>query len=364
MKLIACSSLFQLFVAIAIKKHFLSNEDVDLILTDSTPSFKEISKNERLNQIFNSVYFSEINKNSENLNRLQRSKYGKMFYEIFPKKYAKKIWGINLKKYTGFYFSSYTMPNVMMQHAIKRKNKNSHIHFYEDGISSYLLGNKQNFRCGKLLGKIFNISPVEKNVEDLYVFEPSLVCVDGYKKIIKIPNINTLGVLEDINSVFNYADIDIKEKFVFFEESFNNDGYQTNDVDLIYDLYEFCDGKDFILKHHPRNKKDRFKTLLPTIEKFIMWENYLLNKDIENKVLVTVSSNTVFVPKIIFDQQPTVVMLFKIFNGTSPIFDSGNFERYLENYLKFYSEYSKSKIYIPESIDEYKEIILILKKEV
>jgi len=314
--------------------------------------------------LFHSVRFVPVGENIKKLNRLEKSRYGRMFFELFPRKYTKKVWEIDVKKYQECYFSSYTRQNVMLQYAIKRKRKGTKVHILEDGISTYLVKNGQYLRLPKLLRKLFRVQPIEELLDSVYVFEPELVCIEEHKNLVKIPKPQEVeGLVDLLNEVLTQSDYEIKEKFIFFEESFNNDGYVTNDSELINTLWEACDGKDFILKHHPRNRADRFKTILPTVDAPIFWENYFLNHSIDNHVLVTVSSNTVFVPHIISAAQPTVVMLYKIFNGTSPILGSGNFEAYVEKYLNHYEDYTKKKFYIPETVEEFQQIIQKLKQE-
>ena len=364
MILIVCSSVFQLYVAINIKETFLKEEIVDLILTDSTPIFRSLHTNEKLKSLFHNVRFVPINENIDKLNRLEKSKYGQMFFEIFPRCYAKKVWETDIRKYKECYFSSYTKQNILLQYAIKRNRKNTKIHMFEDGISAYILKNCQISYTSRHLRKIFKMFPIEELISNVYVFAPELVCLKEYNSVIKLPKPQEVEGLSDIyNEVFGEFDYQIKEKFIFFEESFNNDGYVTNDSELINMLWELCDRKDFILKHHPRNSVDRFKTVLPTIEAPIFWENYLLSHPLDNKVLVTVSSNTVFVPHIISNVQPTVVMLYKIFNGTSPILGCEYFNTYVAKYLKHYNDYTKTKFYIPETIEEFKEVIQKIKRE-
>lgn len=364
MILMVCSSVFQLYVTIIIKEVFLQDKDVDLILTDSTPVFKSLHTNEKLKSLFHSVRFVAISENIANLNRLEKSRYGKKFFELFPRRYAKKVWETDVKKYNECYFSSYTYVNIMLQYGIKRNRKGVKVHLFEDGISTYLLKSLKQIEFPNLIKKIFRICTVEELVDDVYVFEPELVCIQEYKKFVNIPKPQEVeGINNLLCEIFSQSDYEIKEKFVFFEESFNNDGYITNDSELINMLWTLCEEKDFILKHHPRNRTDRFKAVLPTVDAPIFWENYLLNHSIDNHVLVTVSSNTVFVPHIIAGSQPTVIMLYKIFNGTSPLLGSGNFDAYVEKYLKYYEDYTSAKFYIPETVEEFQAIIQKLKRK-
>ena len=364
MTLIVCNSVFQLYVAVILKKTFLNGKKVDLVLTDATPCFSEMCHNYRLQELFENVFYREINKNAQELNRILKSRYGKVLFEIFPKMYVKRVWKIETKQYDECFFSTYIRPNIFLQHAIKRNNKDNQIHMYEDGISTYLLGNSYQYLTPKFLRKIFNVSTIEALVDDLYLLEPDLLCLNQYKNIKRIPRPKECPEVEQLlDEIFISEKYDIKEKFVFFEESFNNDGHITNDADLINSAYESVGQGEFILKNHPRNKVNRFKSKLPIIETPIFWEKYILDHSIDHKVLITVSSNTVFVPHILCGCEPTVIMLYKLFDGTSPIFGSGKYEDYVDRYRKLYGEYTKEKFFVPETIEEFYAIVNSLKEQ-
>ena len=351
MILMVCSSMFQLFTAIAIKEVFLKDKKVDLCLTDITPAFSGLCKNPILLNIFDEVIFSPITENISKLSRIEKSYYFNAIYDKAPKYYVKRIWGNDIeKKYDELYFSIYLKHNIMLAKCIKKAHKNARVHIFEDGISTYLIDDKTLANNDEKLD-------AQSYIDDIYMFEPKLMCLDTDKPLIKIPSLDKYPeIAKVLNEIFENADYEIKEKFVFFEESFNNDGYKTNDAELIETLNDIAKD-EFILKHHPRNRVDRFKEKMNTIEVPMMWEQYFLKHSIDDKVLVTVSSNTAFVPKIINNSRPYVIFLYKLFTGTSPIFESGNFYKYTDKYLKLYKDYAEEKIFIPETYEEYKEII-------
>lgn len=353
-----CSSMFQLFTALTIKQHFLKDEDVDLILTDSTPAFMQLSKNDKLASIFKNVYFVPNNEKSNKFNRIVKSKYYRRLFELFPKHYLNKIYKNKWCKYTDIYFSSFNTFSLHLQAYLYSKNKSLKTHLFEDGISTYLIRSKYNWRISDATRHLLKIKNFEDRFDDAFFFEPDLICFDYGFPTVTIPKPNTIPQLaEKLDSIFEESSNEITEKFIFFEESFNNDGLITNDAELIDTLWEVLDKKDFILKHHPRNRTDRFRQLLPNINFPLFWEHYIIKHNIDDKIIVTVSSNTSFVPYILNGCKPTIVLLYKIFNGTSPILGSGNFEKYVEQYLK----YTGCKVYIPETIEEFKKIILNLR---
>ena len=354
--LMVCSSVFQLYVAIALKKNFYFNDDVDLILTDSTPIFKSLIEEKQLYSIFHKINYSEVNKNISDLNRLERSHYFKPLFELFPRYYVKKIWKVEIGQYDEYCFSIYHQFNILLASYLKNQNANIKISMFEDGISTYLIDCSYQYSVNK--------NRIQNCLSKIYLFEPELLCINTEKELVAIPQIkNDSEVMELMQFTFKGRGNKVKEKFIFFEESFSNDGYTTNDTELINNLYACLNNQDFLLKHHPRNRKDRFQKILPTMDGNIFWEYYFLENPIDDKVLVTISSNTVFTPHIINGSSPYVILLYKLFQGTSPILGSGYFDEYIEKYKKEYPEYARKKIFIPESMNEFYEVVLKLREE-
>lgn len=359
MQLMVCSSIFQLYTALAIKQQFLNDEKVDLLLTDSTSMFKELATNTGLLKRFNKVMYVPDGRKRSHFNRIVRSKYYRKVFDVFPRHYLNKIVKQKWDNYTDIYFSSFNIFTLRLQAYLSNKNKKLKTHLFEDGISTYLIRSKYEWAISEKTRKILKIENFEDRFCDVYLFEPDLMCFDYGFPTVRISNpIEIPGIVEAFDDILKKDNSEIGEKFIFFEESFNNDGLVSNDTELIGVLWNFLDKKDFILKHHPRNRKDRFKDVLPTVDFPMFWEHYFLGHNIEDKVIVTVSSNTAFVPYVIARLKPTIVLLYKLFNGTSPIFDSGNFEKYVEKYLG----YTEAKVYIPETVDEFQEIIEKLRR--
>lgn len=359
MQLMVCSSIFQLYTALAIKQQFLNDEKVDLLLTDSTSMFKELATNTGLLKRFNKVMYVPDGRKRSHFNRILRSKYYRKVFDVFPRHYLNKIVKQKWDNYTDIYFSSFNIFTLRLQAYLSNKNKKLKTHLFEDGISTYLIRSKYEWAISEKTRKILKIENFEDRFCDVYLFEPDLMCFDYGFPSIRISNpMEISGFVEVFDNILKKDNNKIGEKFIFFEESFNNDGLVTNDAELIDMLWQFLDKKDFILKHHPRNRKDRFQDVLPTVDFPMFWEHYFLGHNIEDKVIVTISSNTAFVPYVIAKLKPTIVLLYKLFNGTSPIFDSGNFEKYVEKYLN----YAETKVYIPETVDEFKEVVKELRR--
>ena len=69
-----------------------------------------------------------VNQKTLGFNRIVRSHYYRMIFEIFPKHYLNKIAKQKFEKYTDIYFSSFNTAVLRLQDYLKRKNKNLYKH--------------------------------------------------------------------------------------------------------------------------------------------------------------------------------------------------------------------------------------------
>ena len=83
----------------------------------------------------------------------------------------------------------------------------------------------------------------------------------------------------------------------------------------------------------------------------IPWELFCQQYVDDDSVLIAISSTACFTPKIIYDMEPTVILLEKLFDNDTNRGVSG----YFESVKGIYKD--KSKVFIPESIEELQEIV-------
>ena len=60
---IACSSVFQLYVAVVLKNTLLKEKETELVVTDATPLLRTMAENEKIKQCFDTVRFVPVLEN-------------------------------------------------------------------------------------------------------------------------------------------------------------------------------------------------------------------------------------------------------------------------------------------------------------
>ncbi len=354
MVLIVCNTLYQLLVAINIKVNIHKNDKVDLILTDHTVKFKDIYINIKDKDVFNNVYYvetkrfeSEFKPSRSDLLRIAISnsnEYNKHFNYI--ENTYNYLYTANINQYI----------KLLYGHLQKNNNKII-VREFEDGFSSYVKTWISLNRYERVLSK-FGKKYLCNNIDELYLFEPNLYVCEKTRIIKQLPKISKddKELVKIINEVFNYkTNYTIREKYIFLEESFSADKYETNDVELIKLVASIVGTDNFIVKMHPRNPINRFENdSIKTLHSSIPWEVFLLNNDFSDKVFITVSSNGTIMPKILFNEDTKTILLINLFKGGIPLFKEDFYKNYLEN---VYNQYADKNLHIPQNRNELMSLL-------
>lgn len=346
--LIIANTYFQIITAINLRLNQLKNSTVDLILTDISNNTDELCSNIRKNNIFNNVIFVET-KNTVYSSRIKK------IYNIFNKN---KSFNYNLEKYDILMFFNFDMFSLYCFNMLK----NAEVIRFEEGYCSYLYNvlDPKLLKINRFVDKIQNNRNVEDYITGYYFYHPELIVFNCDYKILELNNLdrNNKKLLNNLNDIFQYKPFEIKEKFIFFEESFFCDNRQIDDLELILKIADYVGKDNFVVKIHPRNKINRFEKygikVLPTTN--IPWEIIQMNNDFSNKVLMTISSGSVLASRLYFNDNINTYLLYNCTNKMSDMVD--------ENYLKYINKL-KEKIgantfMIPT---DKKNLFKILKKD-
>lgn len=184
----------------------------------------------------------------------------------------------------------------------EKKGKNFSLYLFEDGTSAYSKENKIFFEKLKNGPAKFlrNLTVGEyKKTKGLYVFIPDLMewkpnfPVFSIEKFSK-KNINNLNI---INKIFKFDQSDDKydKDYIFFEDCYFADGKDIGDMEVMNDLIDIIGKNEIYVKIHPRNPINRFKEIgvKTNTNTEIPWEVIALNMNLEDKVLITISSSAV-----------------------------------------------------------------------
>lgn len=289
-------------------------------------------------------YIDGISTNNLILNYL---KYIKLFNKEFKNCYCSKFFVHGFNPYAEIIYS-----------ILKKKNKKIEYICYEEGLGSYVLETciKNLSIKQRILLSFFTFRILKKREYNLLLYEPMLLCVNNYdmvklEKLEKIQSFNN----EYYNYIFNYKkEFDYNEKVIYLEQIYTNfHEFDELENKLIEQLkINFKD--DFIIKRHPRSNKN-YK--LKCIEDKSPWELVCMNNKIEDRILISVNSTACITPKVLFDKEPIIIILAKIFpddlniaNHVCTLFEK------LENTYK-----NKNRVFIPNNFDELNKIFDYIK---
>ena len=151
----------------------------------------------------------------------------------------------------------------------------------------------------------------------------------------------------------------IKEKLIILDQP-KKELFNEEDIIRIGNIYnqlaESIGHDEVIVKKHPRSSAEDYQNIRYFESTGIPFELFCLNINMNDKILVSHSSTAVTTPKILFDQEPTVIVLTKLLD---PITGEKNlFEDFFQAVRNTY--HNKNKFLIPSSIEELNEIVSAL----
>lgn len=238
------------------------------------------------------------------------------------------------------------------------KNKKAHNIFVENGVNPYITpyDDKEWYLRMYINCNIMTCMD-GRFIDERYVFEPSLVSVPQSGSMNQISKINRND--EDfkrlINDIFEYDDV--KDSFSYKKVIIMEQAPRKEPIDMVglwKHVSNFIDKDATIVKSHPRQKNSILRGLgFDVYERYrIPWEVLALNQDIEDKTLLTIFSTSCVNPKLMFDEEPRVIMLYKLLGMDYSFFGEGLI-KFVEGVGSLYRD--KEKFFIPESWMEFEE---------
>lgn len=238
---------------------------------------------------------------------------------------------------------------------------------FDEGVGSYF-GNMEQIhtRGDKFLRKvIFKKKENSNHIFDKFLYVPELYVHNedsAYGNIMKIPPINLDTELDVFNDIFEFQEkYKIDEKVIFIDlpsdRVFNENGKKKY-YNIIEKLETFWKS-ELVMKKHPSDKKKKHLNIKYCECSDIPFEIIIGNSDVNNKILISVFSTATITPKILFNQEPKVILLCKIFQGYSKECN----EKVIKFFEKVNELYHAEKYYIPETENELFEILDKLKVE-
>jgi len=346
--MIIVNTYFQLITAINLAMNNFSNDYNDIVITNCSVGTKDKVELIKKSGLFQNVYYIE-SRELINGNKLKK-------YLIYLFNRRKIIGNINNNKYDEILFYNFDVLCYALIDELFKYNKSLICSRFDEGFSTYTINHKSN-RINNLIRKILFRKNINKSIKKIYLYHPELLCYETNYNIEVIPNIdkNNKLIKETLNSIFNYNQYNITQKYIFFEESFFCDNKGIEDFDLIMNIANIVGKENLIIKLHPRNKVDRFsKHGIKVWESTgIPWEIYQMNEDYRKKVFLTISSGSILASKLYFNEN---IESYFLYNCTEKMSDMVTTEFY--SYLELVKKNMKfDSIIIPKNEEEFYSIL-------
>lgn len=234
----------------------------------------------------------------------------------------------------------------------------SKIYLIEEGIGEYYIFDNQ--------GKHEPYYAFQKNVMGRYLLSPELYKHQSEYDIIKAPSLSEdTDFIKLINSVFGSVE-NINARCIYFAQPYDSD-FGVGSMELkegkVMDILSGCiPHQDIVCKLHPRQERGSFYNL-KTIDTLASWEQYLLSSEnIDDKILVSISSTALLTPKLLQNKEPYVICLIQLFEEElCKIITKENYNSLLNIMFTIKEMYEDSNAFlIPSSFEELEEGVMYL----
>ncbi|WP_028274627.1 polysialyltransferase family glycosyltransferase [Atopococcus tabaci] len=360
MILVVCGTPFQALNLLTLQKTVFKDETVDVVVIDHTPVNRSIYKKLKEMDLFNDVFFAET---------VQYSNGGKSNYGFVRDMVELKHFLNSDKMTSQVPFKTYDYDRVLVPsddppshvfwYHIKKHNPNAELYLSEDGTKTYSFFDLTMSKFKSFyLKKLFKMGFFEE-IKGAYLHSPEYFPYqDRGLDLVRIPPLDKTDpvVKEVMNSVFDYepekGTIDDNTRFIFFDQAFQFESELEEQARLYKLIEKHAAADELVTKLHPRNKRHVYSR---TMYQSYPFELLQLNNNIEDKVLISGVSTACLTPKLVFNEEAHVILLYKLLR--SPIFQQEQ-KAYFEFAEKVKNDYvNKDRFFIPETEEELVDII-------
>lgn len=358
--LFMCNTSYQLMNAINIVAN--NYEDVkdrsDIIILDLFEHAGEIANKLSKKELFNSVCLAKrINRKFHN-NKIRILLHPQIYIDDFSFS-DESVLG---KKYD-LIFQGDIEPLEM---AINEMNAYPKVYLYEDGTGSYAWNDLIRFHNVKyrFFCKLFHCSENAIRVERLLVYEPELCSsriVKRYDKLIKMDKSNpATKICIDVFG-FNPNSLVLNHRFIILDQPLNDvDGFNG------YDIFSFIKELNvseysFLYRRHPNRAYEPIENdIVDADEVYNMWELECIDNISDDHILISAFSTALTSPKMISGKEPYIIFTYNLLVEQEYI-DKLKLYAVHERCKALYSD--KTKIFAPESVKDFIEILKSLHEE-
>lgn len=355
---------FQVFNCINIFLNLHKSEQADLFVLTFAVDMSEICKRLKDTKMFDNIFV---------LDKIDQmpGKKGVLKDFIFTDCQNKQM--LMKYKYDIMYTTFIGDRNNLYYNILYRGNKNIKLYFYDEGIGVYTQGFYKSSNLMKKFYKLMRYKYSNDYFEGVYVYSPECVSVDLGVPIKEIPYIDKqdLEIVNKVNAVFG-GDKSIYEKYemykvIYLDQDFGRylskeeeeKRYRFSHINFLYIICDKIKKESVLVKQHPIRKDNIYSehgfNVEPRLD--LPWEIIQMNADFTRKLLVGISSTALLTPKLIYDEEPYVIVLGKMIANEklSDYVWTENIENLFKKVKEKYR--NKEKFLIPNNINELQKYI-------
>lgn len=266
---------------------------------------------------------------------------------------AKKL--LAEKYYETVYYNTdgWLLNSIIYSSLPNKKSKNI---FVENGLNPYITPYDSKQWYLRLFINLNCMTCMDgKYIDERYVFRPPLISVpqSGEIKVINAIDKHDAEIRNIVNAIFGYDEE--KDSFGKKEVIIMEQGPRKEPIDMV-GLWEKVKGcvslEKAIVKSHPRQKDSALKKIgFDMYDRYVIpWEVLTLNQDMNDKTLICIFSTSCVNPKVMYDEEPRVIFLYKLIGIDYSFFGEGMIS-YIEKVKELYTD--KDKFFIPETWEQF-----------
>lgn len=357
--LVVCSTPFQILNLLTMKDEIFQNQKVDVVILNHAAVNYSLFQKLKDMDAFDTVYFAEtkhVSNGGDDKDRWVRDLTE--LQHILNKDYVLDQVNLSRTDYDQVVVASEDPPSQIFWYYIKANNPKAKLYIFEDGTKTYSFFDRTYSKFKPMYLKRIYGNEFFEEIEGAYLHHPKYYRGKEGLDLVQTPPIDksNLEIRELINSVFNYEKeegaIPFQQRFVYFDQAYQFSEELTEQARL-HQLVEKIVGEDqLVVKLHPRTDANYYTNYLKGNYPFEVLE---LNQNIEEKVLISGLSTACLTPKLVFDEEPYVIILYQLFeSGLFKENQRGNFE--LAQRIK--ADYrNPERFMIPENETELVEML-------
>lgn len=347
------STVYQLFNAINIKLNSFSQTRSDLIILDINNKTNYIAKKAKDSFLFENIKIIDIGFNE----------YTKKIKYILNRVMAKKkiFKQLEYKKYGDIFITGTEIFSKIIYAFYKKNNYTLNLNFLEDGVGSYNWVLTKDSKYRNIIATLISGNNVYIDCKKMYVYYPEIVkSIYGNINLVnlnKIDKSNSNIIYNKMKTIFSTKTNPENVNNIFIESNFSQKKITEDQFKIITLINNQLSHKDFVIKLHPSTLIEKYNKYDNIISETTSFEINNLYNDYNNKRIFTIISTCCLIPKLIYNEEPEVILLYNLVN-----LNAKKMELIKDMLTSMYSD--KSKILCPKNKNELKDILEGLKKNV